>query len=656
MWVVEEPQPPASHRGRLAAADTQAEDPDAVLLGIDRGLEGTFELDQGAFRHPALEHAGLDALEFAGSDRMARASVLAELIRHGAEPPDRLRDELGLPPRRGPRSPCVVGLVIDRSVRARGLVTRLRVDSSGEGHREVPANLPFDAERLIDLLRRLVDVASPGEDSLLPEALAFRVAVDLGLPMEGRSMDVTALIGVVGALQDCFPKLLDRATSLVAPLVGTSNALGPSEAWSEKLDAFEREIERGGLVVAHPSQVDDRLRRLFGEVWTVESLDQLAARLDEHGFLERLRVGELGHTATRLLRERFERLVEFGRFPDAVQLAERIQVQRFADEVPRLEVVELTHLGRHVLPRTGEFAAAAATCRSLIEGYGAAGDLVSSAQLADAYNMLAAALYGQHEFEAALAQVRLWCEAEPIVRRGLPVDSRVWLLNTASRCASVLGRTDEALAWIDEAADLAARARLRDNRTASYRIEALIRAGRVEQAAEELRTQPTGRANAAPEQIGFDAFYGAEISRRRGERWADERMDQLPDFCHVPSPAVRAYYHQAVARQAGRSDVESAERLARAARLMSRSANPEKRSLAGFLAEVLELAAAVRRSTGPRPDKRVIASESAMRDWYGSLLDPDRGGDEVHRVERLIERVPWFLGGRSAASGSTDPL
>ncbi len=585
-------------------------------------------------------------------DPLRRRAAAVALQQHGVALPERVRSELHLPsPPEEPR-PGVVGLLV---AEVHGEICGL-VCPLGARRAEVwrlPVFLPFGSD---DLQRGLGSVMRhSGQDlaGVVPEALAFEfTAPELG-HMSGRSMDVAALLAILDELSGRRCPLLGAACSLVWMPEGGSGRFQAVDQVRTKLEAFERELGRGTLLIC-ASETEAKLYAAgFDEVWVVTSWAELICRLREAELLaplleaRELSAAEYERALSRLNRQS----AELHRHAEAWDLARRLESCALSEELP-LELVQRARIEMlrplRLLGKHRESAELSAAHCEYLEGLG---DLVSYEQLAAAANTHAASLFFSHGFSDGIEVLRPWLDRIEQEPRLFGAELRAHLLTTAARLGSALG-VEESRSWVESARELQQRGGAKQQRkTVTHHAEVLLRLG-DDEGARKIVEELWGEVGAEPPMhnldLWFAALYKAELARRRGER---ELVPQLEDVAFLEDRQaghVVAYYYQATARQAGRDSGDRVARLDRAALLCER--NRVEGGLYELLADLLRLSAAATRGDGSEWRLRAerlqaeVSSDLLLTRWYGALLDQLGEAPDVALAEALLDSAPPLLG------------
>ena len=192
----------------------------------------------------------------------------------------------------GEQSRGAVGLAVDRDTREAFLVP-IHATKHEPGAWKSDPGLPFgDCRRVRDLLIRFADSLGTPEACLGTARSSFHFRGGLDLGVTGGSMDLAAVLAMVRSSlpPGCVnANLLDTCVSIVQPLSETGEDLAGVEFEHEKMAAFARECDGGSLLVAHPESLSARKHgHLFGNIWLVRTLGELAERLQSAGLLQGL--------------------------------------------------------------------------------------------------------------------------------------------------------------------------------------------------------------------------------------------------------------------------------------------------------------------------------------------------------------------------------
>jgi hypothetical protein len=258
----------------------------------------------------------------------------------------------------------------------------------------------------------------------------------------------------------------------------------------------------------------------------------------------------------------------------------------------------------------------------------------------------AASLFDPGRFPELLELLEPWrerCGADPLL---LPASTRIRIWNTIARARIASG----AAGWevlLDASVDLQ---RQTDPagcvRTANYRIEGLLRAGRLDEAAAAIARNLAEVGAEDRYSQRMIASYRAQHARRAGARWQAEDADRAlagPIADELGPWHPLGLYELAVARQAGRGADEVERRLERAARAFA--ADQPEGGEPGPL-RLLELVARLGAAEASAVPARVAAARAAL----GGLGLPGPVGAEVDRIVAdaegpafgiLCDALPW---------------
>ena len=544
----------------------------------------------------------------------------------------------------GVSEPCrgVLGLV--HRPFGEGLVVPIQASPSSRWVVEPP--LPQRCPQVLDLLQNLC-VATVAIDPqaldrhAFPEALGVTLTTRFPDPSDGGSMDVALMLAALGALAPTYPALL-RAACAVVQVEG--GALRPAGGAVQKLKAFAREAGTGSLLVrTGDCETEGAYDSRFDVVWVVDSVAELSGRLLAAGLLAPFAdPTAIGVKLGGQLLTRLSHLAEVQhQHAAAIDFAERLLAASWEPAVPsrmRLAAKEflpasLRHLGRH-----GEALSRAVDWRSHVDEH----DSFSCEDQARASLEVAASLFDPLRESEALACLRPWLlriEAEP---RLLSARTRVRIWNTAARALSLLGRPG----W-DGLFEISLALQGRDDpagvsRTRNYLIQACLRAGQLDRAAEMLDVDPSMRHGEDPAWLGA---LRADLARRRGRVWQDEELDRRePQQARVNH--ALGFYLQATARQPI-PNAAAADRYQRAATCFRCDVDGlDRANVLWVLVYAMEFAAA--RERGDR-----IAAQAAAKALRIAVTQPDL--EEFHarvapwlpkdgsaEIEPLLQQLPWF--------------
>lgn len=551
-------------------------------------------------------------------------------------------------------APGAVGLLWDRDA-DEGVVAPLKVellDEGVDGDWEVAEYLPFDAS---DLQRLFVSL---GRELRLPvgvpERLAFRVAHELEEPAEGMSMNVAALLAVLGALAgEPSSPLLESACAVVEP-VGSGGQLRASDGVGAKLRGFVREYERGTLLIRHREDDDAReFDEYFDEVWAVVSVKELAEHLQQAHLLDALfeRV-ELSDDEVRRIQRRLDLLVEERHaYAEAKDLSRRaLQCEfhaavslRSREKIERAWLDAERHQGSmDVLQRE----------RQAMEELREKGRYTCFESMADKAVNYAASCYDPHIFDEIERVLEPWLLKVRDEPRLLSPKLRYKLFNTLANAKVALGKEG----WrelFESSLELQMRLKPGEvQRTRNYLIHALLRIGAVEEAREQIALAQRDLELSVFSKR-FRDFCRADLARRDGEKWASDVMDPLHEGSDAPGH-LGGRYLQATARQPGRGREDRVERFLRARRLFLKDLNLDEaargNSVLFLLAAAVGMAAAAygedqeRLLREQQSFKKFIETRTApeCRRYYQDVIEAMGEEPDVKLVERLLSRIPFF--------------
>lgn len=557
-----------------------------------------------------------------------------------------------------PLVPGVVGLLWDTSA-DQGLVAPLKVEllSADDGEDWQVANyLPFKAS---DLQRLFVALGEAlGLPVGVPERLAFRISHELGEEAEGMSMNVAALLAVLGALaQEPSGPLLAGACAVVEP-EGSNGQLRASHGISAKLKGFVREYERGTLLVRHHEDEEaSAFDEYFDEVWAVESIRQLATHLQDAQLLDGLfqRV-ELSRGEVKRIQRRLSIfLEELHDYKAARDLSRRVLQCEMQATVSRASREKIDRAWLDAKRHQGSMDILEEERRGM-EAAQAQGRYTCFEDIAEKAVNYGASCYDPHLFEEIEEVLEPWLLKVRKEPRLLSPTLRYKLFNTLARAKVALGDGG----WrelFESSLDLQAEIDPRQvQRTRNYLIHALLRADAVGDAAAQI-----GLAQKDP-YLGeyssqFLEFCRADLARRQGRVWVSEQMEGL----HQASPGPghpAGFYLQATARQADRQVEDRVARFSRARRLFLKDLNPDEgedqiergNSVLLLLAAAVGMAAAAYGEDRERWDRERRLFEKFIRTrtskefarYYRDVSDELGEEPEVILVERLLSKIPFF--------------
>ncbi len=498
--------------------------------------------------------------------------------------------------------------------------------------------LPVEPQRLVGLLVSLLTEAKALQPGVLPEARAFSIETDFPWPCHGTSMDVAAVLAILDCAAGSSP-VLARACAVVEP---DGYALRSVEAVEVKLRAFVRECGRGTLLVRHPDcPASEAFLGAFDEVWTVSSMASLAEHLADLGVFDTwATTGPFGLSEADVVLGRLRDLQRSD--PDhegIVRLARRALQCSWKGDVPpavrhrpRLDLLRsLRHLGCYDdALQVGE------QWRQEVRAFG---DASSLEQLAEADLEFAAGLFDPAEFDRTVEVLEPWLQriaAEPLC---LSPGLRARLWNTAAR-AMVRVDQDGWQALFERSLDLQARTDPTNlPRTRNYLIEALLRAGRLEQAQRQIEQSEAVELDAISRSML--AFLRADLARRRGSVWTDERLDiEQPRAGRANHPL--GFYLQATARQNGRTADDAAGRFRKASECFAFDAcRMGETNILWVLAHCMQLAADIRVGQDAGESSASLAAALRQPGLESLRARLDQLPAAPAELEQFLSRLQW---------------
>lgn len=565
--------------------------------------------------------------------------------------------ERSLPKVRTRPPPRVVGLTVDRA-QGVGFVCSIRAEVKDRWR--VAEGCPFDET----ILRQALDAffcalgRSAGEEPY--RGTAFEVDLGFGHPtVEGRSLDVTALLALLDAACGCRARLFECATSLVE-LAEDRRSLVCVKGWELKLAALMREFDEASLVVCTQDVViPEPFARRIGLVLRVETLDQLAAALHERGALEGIFRWEPLDTARTLeLNKQLDELFERHRHAEVITLSSRMLKSGFTPAVATAERLRPRRARIGAWIRLGEPHRALEECelgRREVEER--EGEVALEAEMASAAASSLYYVFGFVEAERILAP---WEDLlrDPRRVRTLPVVRRAAIINTLARLRALQGGEgwrelfDLALGWQTKGDEVNV------TRTRCELLRCLLWADRLTEAEELLGTVARERERFPVSEFSRWVLTAleADLRRRQGIVWESEEADRV---CHLgvdrrpPANFYLASYLQATARQPGRSVGDARARLVRAREIFLLCAAADATAQGGLL-EMLGDTAALLRAGLDRDASAWGAASSALRahfdapswDWRRRHLAPVRdvldGHADLVTAGRWADRIPML--------------
>lgn len=529
----------------------------------------------------------------------------------------------------------VVGLVVD--AQRVGYVTRLQVQPSRDW--AIADNLPFRLIHIQSLLRLLLD-ASVSRDGL-PELLAFHIRDTLGERYEGDSMDVACLLALAGACASPQHDLLGAAAAVVSP--AADGRLQPAQSVTEKLTAFQREFDRGSLLVRHPN---DRTAaawdHCFDQVWEVGTFFQLAGRLHANGLLDGLlnRVPLRAQHAAAIESQFQSLLANESRFPAAAHFLSRLQ-RRIGQPTPLRVQLAISYAEEDLHRHRGNFAAAIEVRRQRVDLE--RHPLIASYQrLAESDNRHAADLYDAHRFDTAIDCLIPWLEKfqnEPPIC--LP-ETRAFLFNTLARCWVLVGdprweSLHEQALEIQQMVDPC-----NIPVTTNYLAHGYLKERRW---ADALRVLGNG---AEIQMDPYRVWLNAECARQANETWGSAQCAAFKNF--APTHHAYGFICQAVARQSGHAPQTRLKLLEAAQACFAHGVEHDGTNVKRVLGACCQLAIAV-----TRDDPHTISQAinhfrqltqqdgfEAIRTWYQPVFANVVQRQDWPCVDALFARVPHW--------------
>lgn len=455
-----------------------------------------------------------------------------------------------------------------------GYVIPLTASRADRWSVEPEGKVPFKEADLVSLLRNIV--GHLGLRDFLPElapcSLTGLVPCSFtGLVprnVTGRSMDVAGLLAVLGGLHDSLPPLLEGACAMVYPSPAQPQLLEPVEGAHLKLEAFQREIGRGALLVRHPRDlVSARFDGLFERVWECSSMRQLTIHSREHELLDPLLLPPSPGPDTLmaflvLLRGDIERGKDLPMLKQRCLAAKTI-VERMG-QVPSEARTHVDELLARVHRHTGNHVEAARLDEGLGERFSSTGEGDINKRLSQEARS-AAAQIDSHDYHAA--HDRLQKALSVLEQRSQDIAPevhwRVW--NTLGRILSALGLSREqweplflrSLEWQREHAPHEM------DRTRGYLVHALLKSSELGEAERRLREYSV---TPDPYNRLTQGFLHGDLARRQGRTYEDPELEVIEESRAANHPL--AFYWQATARQEDRCDEDRRRRFGRALHFM----------------------------------------------------------------------------------------
>lgn len=533
--------------------------------------------------------------------------------------------------------PRVVGLMVDLNNSDNSLVLPLRLGQSTHPNLQ---GYPFTHDDLLDALAGLVRALHL--PCALPERLCFHGENPVGIKPDGDSMHIAGLLAALDALTQHRHPRLEGACALIEPRLDGS--LMPVGHVAAKLAAFQRENNRGSLLICHPdSEISPSSRNRFERVWEVNHYSQLVECLEaEHPSLLEplLQQTQVSAREWELLIHRLHRLNHTDyRYLEAVDLGRRLLACSPAPAVRDGVVQQIAAAHRHL----GEFDEAEQRGQQLYEAVRARGDSISDDEEADAAVEYLASFYDGHRFQQIVDALTPWQARILADRRRFRLLTRVKVFNTLGRAEVILGLSG----WEDNFRRSLALQRDLDPeqapRTSSSLVHGLLRQHRLDEAHRELETVGSLDEVANNWSQGALKASRAELARQRGESWTDPRMEDWGAEDPPPNH-VLAFYHQAVARQPGCQNAPCRLRLA--GKLCRSEVATNLRNVTYLFALCFELAAAgaakcVEDWEGTcRRIRDYLQGDAVIREHYAAAVSSLPAGPSWPAAEMLLGRVP----------------
>ncbi len=454
------------------------------------------------------------------------------------------------PPRLG-----VVGLVVDKET---GLSWVVPLNPKRNDQWSLDPNLPFaNGSGFQALFLKFISCLNLTERAGVPERYAYHFPDLLGQRASGGSMDIAGLLAILRH-ENPNNELLDRACCIVQCV---DQKLTPVHSIEQKMNAFRRELETGTLLVRTPD-CDPQYDALFGNVWVVGHLRELAQKANEASLFATL----LNHSP--LSRKALERVNsqivglyrDHHHYADALNLAERAKNAGFVLGTPqglgnKLDQ-SLVMLNRHLGHYQKSVTLAEEYQQQIYQH-----EETCHEERAEADIEYAASLYSQHNFQKILQLLGAWVTKFQNDKRILSAFTRVKILNTLGRTKIMLGSHD----WVEEfkqsEAILLQVAPSDLPRLWTYVAQGYLRFGRLDEAASVIR-QIKNESELEGINQWFLAYLQADLARLKHESWIDPSLDNRTPSEVVGHPI--AFYLMATARQKGCDQVNAIQRLRKA--------------------------------------------------------------------------------------------
>ncbi len=539
----------------------------------------------------------------------------------------------------------VVGLAVDHKKKV-GLVTPL----TAKPHNEWGAanNLPFNGNRIEQLLDDLLDAYL--EEWSLPEVYAFHFSDTLRHGLEGMSMNFAALLAVIDQVND-QPAVFNFSSAVIASEIdGSLSSVG---SVSLKLDAFVREYgNRGTLLVrCADDDVAKKYDEYFDQVWPVNTLAELAAKLEVAGLLDPF-IGkqQLDHSRLAAIKSRVEKVkyIDSRKAMRIIQATEQsIDREDSYASLVLLRLLEDQH--RHL----GDFQESIRyhhkvevhlQCHREIDCY--------DHQLMAA-SSFASSLYDAHQFEQGVAALVPWIdriEKDPLV---CDPRHRVYLWNTYGRLLIITG-AENWRRYFNQALQLQQQVEPSSAyRTRNYEIYGLLKQNEC-QAATELIEQNTEERLLDSLSKRYLNFYRAERDRRVGQITsgcdgiAEQMQTRLNDNRERSPDYVDGFYLQALARQADRIQSETAELMALAGEIFVSEARGQQENIINLFAQCCMFAEACFRDDPQSIEDagasilQYLKQYPAYEQHYKDQVDRCVAEPCSENIDALFERTPYM--------------
>lgn len=534
--------------------------------------------------------------------------------------------------------PGVVGLVVSQN---EAFVVPLDVEPAKSAQWDISPILPFrEPGKLPSLLARLIASCSVPQPEGVPERFTYRVTSDFDRLSHGASMDLAAILAIIRNAND--DPLFDRACCIAEPM--SNNRLAVVGSAQTKLGAFQRECGRGTLLVrcrADGSHIHDKN---FDHVWMVDSLNELADKLEENGFLKVFRdARELDELETRIVLARADHLAKRKDNPqpsEALKLLQRCELAGFDLDVPKVDQFRVKH-GIILLNRTlGRFKTAcelsAKHRNELINS-----PFKSYEEMANNDAEYGASLFYAHKFQEIVDLLEPWCQRDPLRDPFLLTPlARVKILNTLARALysnnqcgweELLKKSEEIWKHVDQT-ELP--------RTWFYQAQGYLRVGNASEA-ENTISKIEARSHLPQLTRDYVPYLKADLARINREIWSDSRTEKS-EATGFPL----AMYFQATARQSGRSEDDVFQRFRKARIIIDGLTGQDTGNYMAFLSCCLRLAEGAWANDskawteGATMMANFLDREEAMeyRNYYKDLIIGSDSTPDIQKAEAFLNR------------------